>query len=88
MMISIVSISDLSRSLNGMAVNMKVLTVLEAVLPSIIEKSGLRQVNEIFDFLVETSYELLPLPIRMIIKKEAYVCSIIENKNKVINLIK
>lgn len=66
----------------------KVIATLQQFLPEIIEKSGVRNIEEIFNFLIESSYEILPLPVRLLIKKEVYIEVVTNNKIKVLGLIK
>lgn len=86
-MISFLSISDLLKDIKGLTSQLQVFRILQEFLPKIIEKSGLRNIDEIMEFIIEGSYEILPLPIRMIIKKDVYVSVITENKMKVADLI-
>lgn len=87
-MISLISITELVREINGRAIGFHFLAVLKELLPKIIEKSGFRTTEEIFDFLIGSGYELLPFPVRMALKKEVFVDVCRENKEKLFNIIK
>jgi hypothetical protein len=50
-----------------------ILEALSKVIFDIITKSGLNDPEEILEFIIEHGYEFLPFPIRMIVKKEAFV---------------
>ena len=81
------SVSELLSSIKGLSSKLRVLNVLEGFLPNILEKSGVRNIEEVFEFIVESSYEMLPMPIRMAIKKDVYVSVVKTNKEKVIELV-
>ena len=64
-----------------------VLSAVQDVLPEIIEKSGLRNVDEIRRYLIEESYQFLPLPVRLIVKEDFYVKCLRESDAKISELI-
>jgi len=79
--------AELIKKIKTLTIEAQVLELLGEFLPTIIEKSGVRDQDQIFTFLIESSYEVLPLPIRMFIKKDVYVKAIEDQKEKAIQLI-
>lgn len=65
----------------------KVMTILKTNIGLIIENNGLNNTNEIYTFLIEYGYEALPLPVRMLVKKEIFVSTIKNNSTKVYNIV-
>lgn len=86
-MMQLTSARELIRDIRNLGAQGQVMRVLKEYLPAIIEKSGVRSADEIFQFITECSYQLLPFPIRMLIKEDVYVSVVTDNKDKVIRLI-
>jgi len=81
------SVLEFTKGIRQMSAQAQVLEVASHFMGDIIKKSGVRDMDQIFTFLVESSYEVLPLPIRMIIKKEVYVQTIGDQKTKLLQVI-
>ncbi len=75
------------KHLRNLGAQQQVLLVLQNFIQDIIEKSGFRDAEQIIVFLIESGYELLPFPIRAIVKKETFVKVINENRVKVLEII-
>lgn len=74
-------------SLAGMTLKLQVFSVLVEYVPSIIDSSNLNNSEEIFIFLTESGYELLPFPVRIFLKREVFINVIGDGKDKVIEII-
>lgn len=49
--------------------------------------NNLRSGEEVFDFILESGYELLPYPVRLVVKKEIFTQFCINRKTDIINAI-
>lgn len=86
-MLPLISLNELRSCFNAATQKLQALALIQKIIPSIIEKSGIRNPEQIFDFIIESSYEMLPYPIRILIKKEVYVEVAKENKELVIKYV-
>ncbi|MGV6816149.1 MAG: hypothetical protein ACWA44_02630 [Thiotrichales bacterium] len=69
------------------AVKAKIEANITDLVREIAEQTGIRNADEMFIYLLESGYELLPYPIRLVVKKEVFVSVINENRKKVSEII-
>jgi hypothetical protein len=86
-MIALATVKDIFSNLDCATAQLKAWYLIKEIIPALIAKSGLRDAEQIFDFVIESSYELLPFPVRMLVKKEVYIEVAKDNKDKVIAMI-
>ena len=86
-MIAFTTVTEIFNNFKDHAPDIKVLNLILSTIPPIIEKTGLRTPEEIMEFILESSYEMLPFPVRMLVKKEVYVEVAQKHQTKIIELV-